>query len=141
MVERSQQAGKPATTIQPVSIAGMSRVEPDWLIYQATRKELNRLNFRQTAAFWPHAAGTRSFEFILSVRTQFSQSCTPPLPMFDAFGFLRIAHCWRAAIVSSRSACGTRMIGVVPFNLRIRPTGRSEEHTSELQSRRDLVCR
>src|SRR5438874_6663912 len=37
---------------------------------------------------------------------------------------------------SARAASGTRRSGCTPWS-----EGRSEEHTSELQSRRDLVCR
>src|SRR5438874_7291954 len=61
----------------------------------------------------------------------------PPAPMMCGgrrivAGNRSSAHAWRR--ISSHAAL------LRPYSLRAR-VGRSEEHTSELQSRRDLVCR
>src|SRR5204862_550726 len=49
----------------------------------------------------------------------------------------------KAALAAARGAVGAVQIDMPRANARQRPfaTLRSEEHTSELQSRRDLVCR
>src|SRR6266496_827732 len=43
------------------------------------------------------------------------------------------------SLISSRTSSGSMMVGT--WDTSPAPTIRSEEHTSELQSRRDLVCR
>src|SRR5690349_22620814 len=51
-----------------------------------------------------------------------SHAASPP--------FIGITNIWTAPVFASSAR-----------NARRAPSGRSEEHTSELQSRRDLVCR
>src|SRR5438034_8626963 len=58
---------------------------------------------------------------------------SPPLPYTTLFrSRRRLAHARHL---------GRGALGVHPAHEELRPLGRSEEHTSELQSHSDLVCR
>src|SRR5215469_4229736 len=60
-----------------------------------------------------------------------------PLPHATTTSYPRLLSCPRLAATVRRNHTGRAGVS----HLVIRPEDRSEEHTSELQSRRDLVCR
>src|SRR5438874_6484710 len=59
----------------------------------------------------------------------------PYTTLFRSPGALNI---WFSQASTGEKNLATQLLGATRFR---RATGRSEEHTSELQSRRDLVCR
>src|SRR5438874_4449362 len=82
----------------------------------------------------------------MSLVNEFSLSLIRPPPRSTLFPYTTLFRSDTAAF-SSASAPSPRTIGAIPFltafarKMSPKLGARSEEHTSELQSRRDLVCR
>src|SRR5699024_11687798 len=93
----------------------------------------------------PCFAGDKARPFLTTIRTSSSLShIPPPVPPKVNAGltitgyFIELAKSTAASTVLTISLAGT---GSFNSSIKLRNNSRSEEHTSELQSRFDLVCR
>src|SRR5258708_14398274 len=109
----------------------------------------------------PHLLIIFFFFFFLMLRRPRSSPLFPYTPLFRSPRRSRVACATRRALSglsSCRAACsveggggkqqpggwtgqGVGLVAQAPLRSHVRPTGRSEEHTSELQSPDHLVCR
>src|SRR5688572_32986607 len=75
------------------------------------------------------------FVFFLMIRRPPRSTLFPYTTLFRSSERL---HCWEPLSPGPLRAPANRLL---PTPLSVRPVGRSEEHTSELQSQSNLVCR
>src|SRR5699024_11607913 len=91
---------------------------------------------RHTTPIIPYTTLFRSEAALRAIISEASKSAPPSIPDRKKAGT-------RLSFVRSRAVCGAKspVKLISPVTLTMAATIRSEEHTSELQSRFDIVCR